>query len=134
LDTNTLSWLLRGDSQVATRLTALRKTEVLVPQPVVAEIEYGLTRMPLSARQRRLRERFDIFLEELGRAKWTDEVSRTFGRIKAQLEQHGQRLEDFDIAVAAHALAIGGTLVTEDIGHMGRVEGLSLESWRQSAE
>lgn len=45
----------------------------------------------------------------LSRAPWTDEVSHTFGRVKADLEMTGARLEDFDVAVAAHALTFDAT-------------------------
>ncbi len=130
LDTNILSYLMRGDRAVSESLTARSRTDVLLPQPVVAEIEYGLTRLGDSRRQRRLRERFDVLASELRRAAWTDEVSRAFGRIKADLERRGVRIEDFDAAIAAHAMALDGTLVTDNLGQMERVHGLRLENWR----
>ncbi len=61
---------------------------------------------------------------------WADEVSRSFGVTKADLEKRGVRIEDFDVAVAAHALAVGATLVTDNVGHLGRVRNLKLENWR----
>ncbi len=130
LDTNTVSFVMRGDRAVRERLTACDRTDVVLCHPVVAEIEYGLARLPRSARRNRLRGRFDLFLRELVRVPWTDEVSRAFGAIKADLERRGVRLEDLDVAVAAHAVALDATLVTDDIDHMRRVKGLSLETWR----
>jgi tRNA(fMet)-specific endonuclease VapC len=56
-------------------------------------------------------------------------VSENFGRIKAALERKGQRIEDFDAAVAAHAVAEGAVLVTANVKHMLRVSGLRLEDW-----
>jgi tRNA(fMet)-specific endonuclease VapC len=134
LDTNTLSFLMRGDPSVSRQLVSKSRTDVLLPQPVVAEIEYGLSRLPRSKRRDRLRQRFDLFLGELPRADWTDEVSRAFGRAKADLERRGVRIEDFDVAVAAHALACGGQLVTDNVEHMKRVKGLELENWRSGLE
>ncbi|MFQ5791370.1 MAG: PIN domain-containing protein [Acidobacteriota bacterium] len=130
LDTNTVSFLMRGDPTVARELTSRRRTDVLLPQPVVAEIEYGLQRLPRSARRTRLRKRLDVYLNELLRADWTDEVSRAFGSIKADLERRGIPIEDFDVAVAAHAVAMEATLVTDNIDHMNRVRDLQVESWR----
>ncbi len=130
LDTNTLSYLMRGDPAVSESLTACSRSEVLLPQPVIAEIEYGLARLGDSKRKRRLRERFAVLAGELRRAVWNDEVSRAFGTIKADLDRRGVRIEDFDAAIAAHAVALEGTLVTENLGHMGRVHGLRLENWR----
>ena len=129
LDTNTLSFLMAGEKAVAERLLECSRTDLLLPQPVIAEIEYGLSRLPRSKREERLRRRFELYLAELPRAQWTNDVSRAFGRAKASLERRGQRLEDLDLAVAAHALAIDGTLVSDDEG-MKRVAGLVVESWR----
>lgn len=131
LDTNTVSFLMRGETRVRARLTACSRADVHLCQPVVAEVEYGLARLPRSARRTRLRRRFDVILGELERAAWTDEVSRAFGAIKAALERRGTRLEDFDVAVAAHALALDATLVTDNLTHMKRVEGLTVENWRE---
>ncbi len=130
LDTNTLSFLMAGDPAVSQQLLLHPRTDVLLPQPVVAEIEYGLARLAPSKRRTKLERRFELFVDELSRAPWTDEVSRVFGRVKADLEQRGARIEDFDVAVAAHALAIGATLVTDNLDHMERVSDLELENWR----
>jgi len=131
LDTNTVSFLMRGEIAVRERLAAIPRTDVLLCQPVIAEVEYGLCRMRRSARASRLRRLFDALLEELVRSSWSDEVSHAFGRIKADLERRGVRLEDFDVAVAAHAAAAKATLVTDDVEHMGRIAGLRVENWRK---
>ena len=84
--------------------------------------------LPLK-RRAALQARFDFISAELPRAEWTDAVSRMFGRIKAALERRGTRIEDFDAAIAAHALALDATLVTANLGHMIRVPGLRVEDW-----
>lgn len=129
LDTNTVSFLMRGEPAVVGRLTAQPRTEVLLPQPVIAEIEFGIARLPRSARRSKLRSVFDLMLADMTRAPWTDDVSRTFGQIKAGLERRGTPLEDLDIAVAAHAVALGATLVTDNVSDMDRIPGLHLENW-----
>ncbi len=63
------------------------------------------------------------------RAPWADEVSHAFGQAKADLERRAVRIEDFDVAIAAHALALGATLVTDNIDHMRRVRNLRVENW-----
>ena len=133
LDTNAVSALMKGDADLIGRLGALARTEIAVPQPVLAEIEYGLERLPRSARRERLRARFDLIKAEVQRIDWTDDVSAAFGRIKAALERRGERIEDFDAAVAAHAVAGGAVLVTANMKHMTRVSGLRLEDWSEPA-
>ena len=129
LDTNAVSGLMKGSETVVERLAATKPADVAVPQPVLAEIAYGIERLPRSKRRAALQSRFDLISAELPRAEWTDVVSRMFGRIKAILERRGTRIEDFDAAIAAHALALDATLVTANLGHMVRVPGLRVEDW-----
>src|SRR5258706_178151 len=98
---------MKGEPRFLERLKQYSRDEVSVPQPVLAEIAYGIERLPASKRKESLRERFDLMRSELSRSSWSDEVSECFGRIKASLEQKGRRIEDFDAAIAAHALARG---------------------------
>jgi tRNA(fMet)-specific endonuclease VapC len=132
LDTNTLAAVMKGDRVVVQRLLSTDSTEVGLPQPVVAEILCGITRLPSSRAKTRLKRRWLVISSELARIPWSDEVSQQFGRIKTSLERRGQIIEDFDIAIAAHAAAHRATLVTSDLGHMGRVQGLRLEDWTVS--
>lgn len=129
LDTNAVSALMKGNAAVVERLAATEPTDVAIPQPVLAEIAFGIERLPRSRRRTTLQARFDLICSELPRAEWTDAVSHAYGRIKATLERRGMRIEDFDAAIAAHALAIQATLVTADLDDMTRIQGLRIEDW-----
>lgn len=132
LDTNVLSALMRNETHPIARMREVRRTDVAVPQPVFAEISYGIERLPRSRRKDHLRARLAIVRDELARAPWTDAVTDAFGSIKANLEQRGRRLEDFDVAIAAHAVAHDAVLVTADGDHMRRIAGLTIEDWSRS--
>jgi len=129
LDTNAVSALMKAEGRFVGRLRATARADLLIPQPVIAEIAYGIERLPRSRRRDALAGRFDLVRAELARAPWTDTVSERFGFVKAELEGRGERIEDFDIAVAAHALAEGAVLVTANLEHMARVPGLTVEDW-----
>ena len=129
LDTNMLSALMKGDPRAVDRLRAVNKDEIGVPQPALAEIAYGIARLPRSKRKEALQDRFDLLRTEIPRIAWSDEVSESFGSVKATLEKRGEHIEDFDAAIAAHALALGAVLVTADMSHMVRVPGLVVEDW-----
>jgi tRNA(fMet)-specific endonuclease VapC len=129
LDTNVVSALMKGDPRVLKKLRATTRADVSMPQPVIAEIAYGIERLPKSKQRARLEERFELVCVELKRAAWTDAVSERFGFIKATLERKGRRIEDFDAAIAAHALAGRATLVTANLADMVRVPGLKIEDW-----
>jgi tRNA(fMet)-specific endonuclease VapC len=129
LDTNAVSALMHGREAVVERLAAVAPGEVGIPQPVLAEIAYGIERLPRSKRRRALEERFELVCSELQRVEWTDAVSRAYGKVKASLERQGARIEDFDVAIATHALALSAVLVTTDLEHMTRVPDLRVEDW-----
>ena len=134
LDTNAVSALMKGDARFVERLRRVSRGDMGLPQPVVAEIAYGIERLPKSKRREALSDRFTLILGELTRCQWTDAVSEHFGSIKAQLERRGERIEDFDAAIAAHALAESATLVTANVRHMARVSGLKVEDWAPASE
>ncbi|MFM8535857.1 MAG: PIN domain-containing protein [Acidimicrobiia bacterium] len=132
LDTNTLSALMDGDQAVIDRFAAATPSDVWTPQPALAEIAFGISRLGESKRRRELEQRRDL-LAAIQHMPWTDEVTEAFGQIKATLEKQGTRLEDFDVAIAAHAVAAGAVLVTSNIKHMKRVPGLTVEDWSEDA-
>jgi tRNA(fMet)-specific endonuclease VapC len=129
LDTNAVSALMKGDAAMLDRLAMFGPAEVAIPQPVLAEIAYGLERLPRSRRRSALQARFDLVCAEIPRAEWTDAVSQAYGSVKATLERRGTRIEDFDAAIAAHALAVDATRVTANRDHMIRVRRLRIEDW-----
>ena len=80
---------MKGTSAVVERLAATAPADIALPQPVLAEIAFGIERLPRSKRRAALQSRFDLISAELPRAEWTDAVSRMFGRIKATMERRG---------------------------------------------
>ena len=120
---------MHGNPAVNARLAEAGRHEVAVAQPTLAEIAYGIARLPDSKRRRWLHDSHALLAATLPRSDWSDDVSNSFGAIKAGLEKRGQRIEDFDIAIAAHALVANLILVTADRQHMPRVPGLVVEDW-----
>jgi tRNA(fMet)-specific endonuclease VapC len=127
LDTNTVSALMRGSPAVAVRLAKTPRADVAVSQVTVAEIEFGLRYLPSSKRRKLLQEQWGTIGSELIRLPWDDPVSRVFGERKARLERSGKRMSDFDLAIAAHAIAFGLIVVTADAA-FERL-GISRENW-----
>lgn len=132
LDTSVFSAVMGGEEGPLARLGAMSPSQVLLPQPVISEVAAGLAGMPRSRREQILRRQFEELCATFPRAAWTDEVSHTFGRVKALLSRRGTTIEDFDLAIAAHALVEDAILVTDNVRHFDRVPGLHVENWRRS--
>lgn len=58
----------------------------------------------------------------------------TFGQLKADLQERGQLIPDFDLVVAATALTHSLTLVTANMAHFARIPKLHTENWREVPE
>lgn len=52
-----------------------------------------------------------------------------YGRIRNELEEQGATIGSMDLLIAAHALALGATLVSNNLAHFGRVRGLLTANW-----
>lgn len=52
-----------------------------------------------------------------------------YGRIRHELESVGQTIGSMDILIAAHTLALSGTLVTNNNAHFSRIAGLKFVNW-----
>ncbi len=118
---------MKGTPAVVARLERTRRDDVSISQITVAEIEFGLRALQASRRRTLLREQWRTIGRELLRLPWDDAVSRAFGERKARLERSGTRISDFDLAIAAHAIALDLIVVTADAA-FERV-GVARENW-----
>lgn len=78
-------------------------------------------------RQRHLRNIEQRVLPRLTVLPYDTAAAREYGRIRASLEERGQLLPDADIQIAATAILHGLRLVTGNIKHFERIDGLQLE-------
>lgn len=129
LDTNVVAAFMHNDVQVVARARNRGLGTCAIPQPVLAEIEFGVERLLRSKRRDLLEAQLSLVRIALIRIAWTDDISTHFARTKAALERSGGIIEDFDIAIAAHALSLNAVLVSANVKHMSRVPGLRLEDW-----
>jgi tRNA(fMet)-specific endonuclease VapC len=90
----------------------LEKDEVACLSAITeAEIRYGLAKRPEATA---LRERMEWFLAAIKILPWGREEAKTYGALRARLESSGKTLQNMDMQIAAHAIATGATLVTND--------------------
>lgn len=91
----------------------------------MAELRFGADRK----RSKRLHGLIDAFISPLQVAPFDVAAAAAYGRLGHLLTERGQTIGDFDVLIAAHALAWKRILVTNNLGHFSRVPGLAVESW-----
>lgn len=113
LDTNTVSYIVRGKSPAArAKLDQLEDDEIgCISAITEAELRYGTSRQaPGSARLAALNTLFD----KLRILPWGSDEALVYGDLRAKLERAGKVLGNLDMLIAAHAVSADATLVTRD--------------------
>ena len=131
LDSNIISYYLRGDPQIVPRVQALAPAEVGVPAIVEYELRYGLLRLPQEAAKPRLAALMQL-LQPMQRLPFDSDCAAHAARIRAELEAAGTPIGPHDTLIAATALRYQATLVTRNVREFSRVQGLQWLNWHET--
>jgi tRNA(fMet)-specific endonuclease VapC len=130
LDTNVVSDLVRNpQEQVTQAIRAVGEPQVCSSIVVAAELRYG-------AAQRgspRLTAQLDAILGALEILPFAAPADAVYGRLRADLERDGRPIGGNDLLIAAQAIALGYTIVTDNEREFTRIEGLACENWLRPA-
>jgi tRNA(fMet)-specific endonuclease VapC len=126
LDTNILIFLIKQKpAHVLARFAQHPVSDVGISAITVAELEYGVAKSG-SAKNRLV---LDGWMQLLQRPAFDQAAAHAYGRVRAVLTQRGQPIGPLDTLIAAHALALNVTLVTNNVREFSRVPGLRVEDW-----
>lgn len=126
LDTNIVSDLVRNPSGAVARQIARVGVDAVAASIVVAcELRYGATRR----KSAKLTEQLEQILELLPVLPLDQDVDEHYGVVRADLESRGMTIGANDLLIAAHALSISATLVTDNVKEFERVRNLKIENW-----
>jgi tRNA(fMet)-specific endonuclease VapC len=125
LDTDTVSFALRGEGNVAARIVEHVPSQLCISAITLSELRFGADKRG----SRKLHRLIDSFTNAVEVAAFDAAAATAFGRLATLLRARGTPIGDFDTLIAAHALALGITLVTNNGKHFMRVAGLKTESW-----
>lgn len=101
-------------------------TKLAVPVMAIAEIEYGLF---LKDSDKLWTAYRTILKDRLPAFDFTPAVASVFGEMKSRQTQLGKPVDDFDLGIAATAVAHDLTVATLNGRHFNLIEGLSWEDW-----
>lgn len=129
LDTNICIYLIKGKPRrLLDRLREVDINTIAVSSLTVAELQSGVAK---SARPEQNALALAAFLAPLGVEPFDDAAARAYGPVRAALERAGTPIGSMDILIAAHALALGRTVVTNNVREFDRVVGLKVENWAE---
>ena len=126
LDTDTLIYNLKGYDAVKKNLQQHLDDPMMISVITLMELYYGAYKSEKVtgnlAKVRTIENSFEIIPAGKGSAE-------NFGLLKASLEKSGKPLDDFDLIIASCALAHNLIIVTNNIKHFKRIDGLKLTNW-----
>jgi tRNA(fMet)-specific endonuclease VapC len=127
LDTDICIYIIkRRPPLVLDRFSAFPVKDIGISSITLAELEYGATK---SAQPRKNREALEEFVSPLDIAGFDRDAAEAYGRIRTALEKKGLPIGAMDMLIAAHALSLGVSLVTNNETEFRRVSGLRVENW-----
>jgi tRNA(fMet)-specific endonuclease VapC len=126
LDTDTIIFNFKGNIPIQKNLQLHFNDQINISVITLMELYYGAHKS----------QKMSINLSKIKRLEQVIEIIpvgaecvEIFGLLKSQLELEGNRLDDFDLIIASCALTHNLTLVTNNIKHFQRIDGLKLANW-----
>jgi tRNA(fMet)-specific endonuclease VapC len=129
LDTNLCIYIRqKRPEQVLRRFRKLRPGEAVLSVITYGELLYGAAK---SAHRTAALERLRELVHLLPAMALPETAAESYGALRAELESNGEMIGNNDLWIAAHALAAGLTLVTNNEKEFRRVPGLKIQNWAE---
>jgi tRNA(fMet)-specific endonuclease VapC len=128
LDTDTVSYALRGAAVVVETLKAHRRSELCLSSITLGELRFGASKRD----SKKIHRAIDAFLSGVDVLPFDVVAADRFGTIAAALSASGEPIGQMDTLMAAHALSLGAVLVTNNARRFSKVRGLKLENWAET--
>ena len=130
LDTNMVSDLVRNpQGRVAERISKVGEAQICTSIIVAAELRYGAAKKGSP----RLTRQLAAVLGALDVLPFAAPADTVYGEIRTRLEQTGKPIGGNDLLIAAQAMALGYTVVTDNEAEFARVDMLLRENWLRVA-
>ena len=127
LDKNICIYIIKHKPEsVYTKLKKIQPEDVCISSITYSELSYGVERSEQTDRNRLA---LTLMLSNIDIEAFDAVAAEEYGDIRACLEKAGTSIGSLDMLIAAHAKALGCTLVTINGKEFSRVEGLRVENW-----
>jgi tRNA(fMet)-specific endonuclease VapC len=125
LDTDTVSFAIRGQGRVSEQILRRIPSELCMSAITVAELRYGAA----LRKSAKLHSLIDTVTANIAVMAFDESAAVHFGAVASKLAERGAPIGELDTLIAAHALSLELTLVTNNVTHFKRVDGLTVENW-----
>lgn len=126
LDTNICIYIINArPPEVLVHFHRYQLGDIGVSSVVAAELAYGVAK----SRSARNRAALEMFLSPLEILPFDERAVWSYGELRADLERQGISIGSLDTMIAAHALSLDATLVTNNVREFARAPGLRLDNW-----
>jgi len=132
LDTNILIDILNDNPVVMEKLARVGIHKCCMSTISLHELYYGA--------QLAREKKEEYFVKEMNKiSRLIEDIDvhplaadgKDYAKIKHLLKEQGNMIDDFDIVIAGQAISEGLTVVTDNVKHFNRIEGLKLENWME---
>jgi len=124
IDSDVLIYYLKGKPEAIARLGQIPAAALYISRINATELIYGAYN---SERVKNNLNVIEPFLKQFVTLEFDEGASRIFARGKARLKRTGTLIPDMDLMIAATAITNDCTLITNNLKHFKRIEGLRVE-------
>jgi tRNA(fMet)-specific endonuclease VapC len=127
LDTNTCIFIIKCKPPVVLdRFLCYEVGDIGISSITLSELRYGVAKSKHSEKNARALDEFIIPLEV---ASFDEKAALAYGDVRHNLEKAGTPIGAMDILIAAHAVSLGTTLVTNNTREFSRIPRLEVVDW-----
>lgn len=127
LDTNICIYIIKQRPPVVLEhFRDYQVGDIGISSVTLAELRHGVAKSQHREKNLAALDEFIIPLEVL---PFDERATLAYGEIRAALERAGTPIGSMDLLIAAHAVALGITLVTNNIREFSRVPNLTVIDW-----
>jgi len=127
LDTDICIYIIkRKPIRVLDRFKKAEISEITISSITLSELLFGVSK---SSKPEQNLMALTQFVAPLDILPYGDEAAQYYGELRAHLEKQGTPIGSLDMLIAAHALSISGTLITNNENEFNWVPNLNIENW-----
>ena len=125
LDTDIVIFFLRNKKGIREKLAKLNVHDIYISEITVADLEYG---NHCSGRYEENKLMIDEFLSNVNIVPFSKSIAK-YASERYRLQKEGMSISDFDLIIGCSAVAMGLTMLTNNISHFSRIKDIKIESW-----